>query len=90
MRACGICIIIRAIFGISLPISREDERAIKKDPTLKRSGKKSPRRRREVSLAGRTHSKWFPILGNVFSLIMIARPKDKVMKMTDHADENYF
>ena len=43
-----------------------------------------------MSLAGRTHSKWFPILGNVFSLIMIARPKDKVMKMTDHADENYF
>ena len=87
LKAGGICIIIRAIFGISLPISKEEERAIKKDPTLKRSGKKSPRRRREVSLAGRTHSKWFLILGNVFSLVMMARPKEK---MTDHADENDF
>ena len=64
-----------AIFGISSPIPREEERAIKKGPSLKRSGKKSPRRRREVSLAGRTHSKWLPILGNVFSLVMMARAK---------------
>ena len=63
------------------------EKAKKRTHPFKGLVKKSPRRRRKVSLEGRTHSKWFPILGNVFSLVMMTRPKEK---MTDHADENDF
>ena len=90
MRACGICIIICAIFGKSLPratFNSIPRKGNKKGPIIIKVWQKSPRRRRKVSLEGRTHSKWFPILGNVFSLVMMTRPKEK---MRDHADENGF